>query len=116
MNRSELRKIIKEEIKLLLEKDISRYALDYKNIYALKISMDDVEELENIVNRAHKKHGDSGTCILGARSGLFGNGKKIIGYWTQGCMAPESAFEEAKKYLEKEYPKIKLVIKYGAMD
>ena len=150
MKRSELKQIIREEIKSMLlkkttlteglkedmvaqrklfrdyeesrthkrfpikEGDVSRWALEYKNIYALKISFEDVNELEKIVNNANKKYKDSGTSVLGG--GLYGDGKLLIKPWSQGNMGPETAYSEAKKFLEKKYPKIRFDIKYGRMD
>ena len=114
MKKSELRQIIREEIQYLNEVDVSRYALDYKNLYALKINMDDINQIEDIVKRIHKKVGDSGTCVLGG--GLEANGRVIVKAWTQGNMGPEQAYQEIKNYLEKKYPKIKFNIKLGRTD
>lgn len=114
MKKSQLRKIIKEEIRLLIETDISRWALDYRNLNLVGVSLDDINVLEDIVNKAYKRYGDTGTVVLGG--GLYANGKEIVKPFTQGNMAPETAYLEVKKYLEKKYPKLRLQIKYGNMD
>ena len=112
MKKSELRKIIKEII--LQESKASNFAIDWKALRRLSFEEEDVEEIEDIINKIDKRVGDKGTCVLGG--GLYANGNQIIKPWTQGNLGPEEAYDKVKKYLEKIYPRVKFVIQYGNMD
>ena len=108
--------MIKEEIRLLHEtNNVAKwYALDYKNLYNIPIDNADIDAIEDIINKIYKKIGDSGSSVMGG--GLYANGRQIVKPFTQGNMAPETAYQAVEKYLSQKYPKIKFSIKYGAMD
>lgn len=115
MKKSELKKIIKEELDKLNEsKNYADYCFKYDLLHKFGIEDSDIEYIEKIYNTLANKIGDSGSCVLG--NGITINGKIVIGSYAQGSLGLEEIKSKIIPYLKRKYPKLHIDYEWGNMD
>jgi len=80
----------------------------------LGISDDDRSEIIQMCVDVMNDVGDKGSSVMGG--GLEINGEPFMRNYSQGNLGPEQLYSKVIDFLEKNYPRLKVVQKWGGMD
>ena len=79
-----------------------------------KISDEHRKEIIDMCIKIMDEVGDRGSSVLGG--GLYINGEKFLGAYSQGNIGPERIYKKVEEFLNKNYPKLDVTVSRGNMD
>jgi hypothetical protein len=87
-------------------------AINLTTAFSEKLTMKELNRIDEIIKETYKEMGDKGSCVLGMC--LKVNGKKLVDQICQGSLTNEVIFDRIKNLLELRGKRI--TIDYGIMD